>query len=80
MCERIKLGRPPIAPVLPVAMIGIGSVPLAAWVRYYISSASRRKGGDAIVFCSARVSCWPTAAQTWLAACPQLAKAAADAD
>jgi hypothetical protein len=42
----MKLGRPPIAPVLPIAMIGIRHVPLAARVKCYISFASGRKGHD----------------------------------
>jgi hypothetical protein len=30
MCERMKLGRPPIAHVLPIAIIGISALPRAA--------------------------------------------------
>jgi hypothetical protein len=39
----MKLGRPPMAPVQPIAIIGIRHVPLAAGDKCYISFVTRRK-------------------------------------
>ncbi len=50
-----------MAPVQPIAIIGIRHVPLAAGDKCYVSFATRRKGRADVFCCGARVSCWPIA-------------------
>ena len=44
----MKLGRPPIAPMLPVAMIGISARPADALLEGYINFGRMRKGAALI--------------------------------
>src|SRR5580700_986223 len=53
-----------MAPVQPIAIIGIRHVPLAAGDKCYVSFATRRKGRADVFCCGARVSCWPLTAAT----------------
>src|SRR5712671_3593392 len=63
----MKLGRPPIAPVLPIAMIGISARPPGSYRKNYTDFRHAWKGATvAIGRCRcrgfaapARVRCWP---------------------